>query len=420
MSSSVALTRQDNVTAFRLAHYVPLDEVDLSELTKIDIVLSGLFYSENLINIADLRLILKDELGCIIDSSELSEIVEQGCKLGYIIRVRGKYSLSEEIKGRLDEQFSAQQVSQEKAIEIWIEKDILPYYSNLREEIIEELKEKLLEFLTGFFLAHGAASVALITGETHLEIDSTINEAIENIEFKTPLSKEIAKEKFGVFLASDNSDTVSFLLTLGNKAFKYLSTICDPQVLENLKTSMEGKVVYLDSSIVYRLLKLQGVYRYKVTSEVVRLCKEFGLILKVTEVTLRELERRIKFDSSVLREYPTPVNLSEVGYNYLTEENFISSYWEASKETGISIEDFIAKYFYIDKLIEAEDIIIEPQTSEIKKILESRVTDILSKINLREDHEKSLSAAEHDAYMIALLEYQRKGLTLDRFLNNKS
>ncbi|MGE4273104.1 MAG: hypothetical protein AB7E31_09585 [Desulfitobacterium sp.] len=420
MSSLVALNCQDDITTFRLAHYVPLDEVDLAELTKIDIILSGLYHSENYINALDLELILKNELGCIINSSELSELLEQGYKLGYIAKVRGKYNLSDEIRSKLDEQFRVQQINQEKAIETWIERDISPFYNDLSEEIIKELKEKLVEFLTTFFLAHGAESVALITGGTQMEINFNINEAIESIDFKVPFSKEIAKEKFGAFLASDNSDAVSYLLVLANKAFKYLSTICDPQVLENLKKMMEGKTVYLDSSIVYRLLKLQGAFRYKVTSEVVSLCKEYGLVLKVTEATLKELERRIKFDSSVLREHPTPVNLSAVGYNYLTEENFISSYWELSKETGISIEDFIAKYSYIDRLIEAENIVIEPQTIETKGILEPRIKDILSKINLRDDHDKSPSAAEHDAYMIALIEYQRNGLTLDRFLSNKS
>jgi hypothetical protein len=133
-------------------------------------------------------------------------------------------------------------------------------------------------------------------------------------------------------------------------------------------------------------------------------------------MTMAELKRRIDYDSRILFEYPTPINLSSIGYKSYTEENFISTYWEQSRQTGISVHEFIAKYRHFDILIESEGIEIDKNQSHKDEEFDKRVNQILSKINARDDHEKSPNAAEHDAYMVALVESSRKGLVMEKFI----
>jgi hypothetical protein len=145
---------------------------------------------------------------------------------------------------------------------------------------------------------------------------------------------------------------------------------------------------------------------------------EFGLILKVSAMTLKELNRRISFDSRVLINHPIPTNLSAIGYNFLTEENFVSSFWKQSKEEGISSDDFITKYRNIDILLESQDIQVEKSMPIHDESFAKNWTETLGKINQRDDHEKSNAAADHDAYLITLIDDFRKGQPINRFLDN--
>jgi hypothetical protein len=415
--------KETDVMTVRLAHFVPLGEgeTDLSEVTKMEMVLNGLYFSIKILSLTELKMSIQTSLGCDIHISELSELIEKAVNVHYVNKLKvntiTKYNLTEEIRTKLDLQFKIQQDIQERVIYKWAQQEIISFYPELSEDIILEIQIKLVEFLTKLFLSHGVMSLNLMNGESREDITMNLSEIIEGMSFTVQQAKDIALETYPSFLSIQDFETINYLTSIIEKAFKYLATICDPQILNNLKTTIEGKVVLLDSSIVYRLLQLQGLHRYRVIREVVDLCQEFGLNLKVTGTTLKELERRIGFDSRVLREYPTPINLSAVGYNYITEENFISSYWEQSKVTGISINDFIAIYIHIDKLLINEGIKVETEIN-IDDKLEQRIKEIISKISMRTDQEKSYNATDHDAYMIATVEKSRKDMVLKNFIES--
>lgn len=404
--------------ALRLAHFVPLESVDLSKSTKKDLVINALFINNDACDINSIRNTIIEQLGCDIDRGHLKEILGELTKSEDIDKSQDKYVLNYSLYSKIETQRNTIVKFESTVIDYWIENTIKPKYSGLNSEELSELKNQLLQYLSTLFLSHGAESKSLIEGSRGDAQNTTTRLMLEKIKMSNDNLQGIAENEFVLFIGSSDANVRRYLESLVEKAFRYLTTICDPSVFETIKKSIMGKLLYLDSSTVYRLVNLQGEYRYRVTLDVINLCKEFGLQLKVTAMTMKELHRRIFFDSKVLKNYPAPTNLSAIGYKFYTEDNFVSSFWKQSKETGISVNDFITKYKNIDVLLENEGVEIEAEIPQHTDSFKKLWTELLSKINGREDHEKSHLAAEHDAYLIALLDQLRKEKTVNRFLDS--
>jgi hypothetical protein len=406
-----------NLPTIRLAHFVPFDDIDLSHSTKFDLVINALLLSNTAVDIRTLKNYIANEFGCELEESLLIEILQKMIELSYVDKTKNSYILNYSIYVKLRSQIDEIITFQEKVIETWCINVILPKYDDIKKEIIEELKRKLPEFLSNLFLEHGAESRALIeqsVQNSHTNVHTIMNK----IRFDHEESKEIAHVEFFSFLSSTDANTRRYLEILIEKAFRYLTTVCDPEVFEAIKNSIKGKILFLDSSTVYRLVNLQGESRYQSTKEVILLCKNFGFKLFVSAMTLKELYRRINFDSRVLLNHPTPTNLSAIGYNFMTEENFVSTFWRENRDFGVNINDYLTKYKSIDVLLESLDVEIEKEVPQHNDAFNEEWRRILSRINSREDHEKSALAADHDAYLIALMDYYRKDLAITRFLDN--
>lgn len=402
----------------RLAHYVPFENFDLSTSTKRDLVLNILFIENTALSISDIREKIRVNLGCDLDLPTLQHNLKVLIDDELISQSNDRFVLSYNCYSLMKSKVKEVSDFQEQILESWINESIIPQFGELDSVEISNLKDNLIQFLAILFLNHGAESKALIENNLVNGEYLSTNDVVEDLIYHNQIVKDIAKKEFPLFLGSPNANIRRYLEQLIEKAFRYLTTICDPKVLEDIKLAIKGKELYLDSSTVYRLLNLQGEHRYQIIKEVVSLSREFGLKLKVSAITLKELERRISFDSKVLLEHPTPVALSVVGYKYMTEENFVSTYWRTAKKQGIEIEDFISKYKNIDLVLEEEGIEVEKIMPVLSEEFNREWTELISKINIRNDHDKSAAAAEHDAYLVSLMDELRKTQVINRFLDS--
>ncbi|TFE26986.1 hypothetical protein [Cohnella luojiensis] len=407
-----------DLSLIRLAHYVPFESLDLAATTKNDLVLNALFIENTALTATEIKEKISMILGCNLDLQTIQNSLNSLTDDNLVTQSKDKYVLSFNCYSLMKSKVTEVGAFQEEVIEDWINESIKPHFVELDSVEISSLKDQLIQFLSILFLHHGAASKALIENELLTDDNLSTNDIIESLPFRSQSLKIIAKKEYLLFLGSTNANIRRYLEQLIEKAFRYLTTICDPNILEGIKHSIQGKDLYLDSSTVYRLLNLQGEHRYLLVRDVVNLCREFGFNLKVSVMTLKELERRISFDSRVLLEFPTPVALSAVGYKYMTEENFVSTYWRTAKRQGIEISDFISKYRNIDIVLEEEGIEVERVIPAHSNEFNVEWTDLISKINNRSDHEKSAAAAEHDAYLISLMVELRKNQVINRFLDS--
>ena len=101
------------------------------------------------------------------------------------------------------------------------------------------------------------------------------------------------------------------------------------------------------------------------------------------------------------------------GYKYRTSDNYVSSYWERTMKTGISVSDYNEFYSNADTILaESHNIEIERVSVEEESFINS-VQKYYSKINTFDTgNEKTPNSAWHDAYCLA---YVKKAATKRRF-----
>ena len=158
---------------------------------------------------------------------------------------------------------------------------------------------------------------------------------------------------------------------------------------------------------MYRLFNLQGKQRYETMRAVVDYCLSSGIELKVLQETVDELKRRIKYDSKVIIEHPIPTSFAAIGYNARTTDNYISTFWNERKTTGISAEDFNFRYSDVIALLGLYSITIDSENYVEEKNLHEQIEHLRKKVTeygTFKDDQKSENAIEHDAKCLATVE----------------
>lgn len=407
----------------RLAHLVQCSQ-DLSVDLQEDLIINALFQSNSALTVKEIESSLEEILGLQMNCTEIEKGIVSLLSRGLVLEQKSKYILSFDANENIKRIANQLPDLENKILNNWADSYLSPRYPDLNADQIGQLKVELVSFLNELFLRHGASSVELLGGSITDEASLGVSNIIESVSANAPELRQLRSIEFPVFLGSTDADTIRYLSTLIAKAISYLSIVCDPQVLKTLDQSIRGKIVYWDTNIIYRLFGLQGKQRFEVMESVVTLCKDFGLSLRVTSSTVDELRRRIHFDSRVLRDYPVPKNLASVGIKYISDENFVSTYWYEAKGKGISVKDFIDYYNHVPEILEEKGIMIDTDETNVSQKTRERINDLQSSLRKyveansspRQDYYKSTSAIEHDAILIGLVESKNDAGT--SFLNS--
>lgn len=170
--------------------------------------------------------------------------------------------------------------------------------------------------------------------------------------------------------------------------------------------------VYLDTSILYRLLNLQGSHRYESMKSLILFCQQAKMDVRVLQCSMEELKRRIRFDARVIVDHPTPIAFSAIGYKCRSEENYISTFWREQSKTGISVQDFNFRYFNILPHLDEFGISVDERDYINELNLQTKYTDMRAKVReygIFYDGKKSENAIDHDAECLTIVEQlQRK------------
>lgn len=299
---------------------VPCSE-NFSLSTKEDLVLNALFQSSTPLGAHNVVGLIRENLGCNLSLDEVLSILnklEKNKRL--VIKVERGYILTSQAEKQLQVLEQEAQARAGAVLKRWLQEDIRPAYPWLTPNQEEALKVGLIEFLNTLFLRHGIVSRNLITGgDTDLDLALDINNIVRDVCANSDI-QDIALKEFPRFLVAEEKARYQFLLDLIEKAVRYLTTVCDPELLATIKQRLQGKTLYLDSNVVYRFLGLQGEDRTRAIQEVIAICKDVGFQLRVSRRTALEIRKRMELDATILRQYQVPVNLASLGYRYRTQE----------------------------------------------------------------------------------------------------
>ncbi|MFW6679305.1 hypothetical protein ACOAOT_16785 [Lacrimispora sp. AGF001] len=304
------------------------------------------------------------------------------------------------------------EIVQNSALQSWIiefEKDI---NEKISQEHYEVIKETIIKYINGFFLIHGADSFALFTGISQydsIDVKELIEHSIQEVpeKYATYISSFLEK----IFTSELTSQQKRFCIKQINKAVAYLSTVADDFIVEKVEEKIRGITIYLDTPILYRLLNLQGEGRFLVITSLINYCRENQIELKVFNKTIEELRRRIQYDAKLIEKYEYPISFASIGYKCRTTENYLSTYWKAKMDTGISAKDFNYRYKDLAGLITELQIIIDTDNYIEKCNLKEQIDLLYGKVATFSakdpEYSKSDNSIDHDAVCLAIIEHLR-------------
>ena len=315
--------------------------------------------------------------------------------------------LTPDTTSKLNELISDNTSLENAALSQWYEE----YISICQEEESEKRRDIIINaqraFICRFFLTHGADCYNFISGQKvydEAKTEAIAQETIEQLGIDN--SHELQHFMTGTFARDYTKEQQSFLLLQFKKAVHYLSMVVNNDTKQHLYASLNGLVLYLDTSILYRLFNLQGEQRFVSMKSVVDHCKKAGITLKVLQVTIDELKRRIRYDARVIENHPIPVSFATIGYNARTADNYISTFWNERQKTGISAEDFNFRYSDVIALLGQYNIEIDETDYVLNKGLDEEVghlRNIVADYGTFKDDQKSENAVIHDAVCIATI-----------------
>lgn len=282
---------------------------------------------------------------------------------------------------------------------------------------VDKFNECLLSFIRTFFLLHGADCYKLINGEKqsdYFDLKTIAADCTNSID--EPIFEQFNTFLTSIFSRELSTAQLSFLMIQLKKAINYLSNVIDDKTKDSLYSQMNDLILYLDTTMLYRLLNLQGEKRYESTKKLIDFCKEARVKFKVLQTTVDEMKRRIQYDARVIIEHPTPVSFASIGYKCRTSENYISTFWNEQRKSGISATDFNFRYSDIKLLLDELEIVIDETNYILDYDLSQTKNDLCGKVskfgNSDPDYQKSPNAIEHDAECIASVCYLQKKNTL--------
>lgn len=356
----------------------------------------------------ELPKLIENTLHIVISAADIHRGIEHLSSDGRIYKEQDNIILTPSTIEEINELVQKNMAIEESALAQWCDQYSNEIGEQLTEDIVFIVRDSLKRFICRFFLTHGADCYSLIAGKK--EYDEAKAEAIAYEVMENVLSQhKSAIQTFltGLFTRDFTSEQQSFLLLQFKKAIHYLSMVVNEKTKQHLLSALKGLTLYLDTSILYRLFNLQGKHRYETMRSVVDYCLSSGIELKVLQETVDELKRRIKYDSKVIIEHPIPTSFAAIGYNARTTDNYISTFWNERKTTGISAEDFNFRYSDVIALLGQYKITIDSENYVEEKNLHEQVEHLRNKVTeygTFKDDQKSENAIEHDAKCLATVE----------------
>lgn len=356
----------------------------------------------------ELPKLIENTLHIAVSTTDIHRSIEHLCSDGRVYKEQESILLTPSTIEQINELIQKNMAIEESALAQWCDQYSNAIGEQLSEDVVFIVQDSLKRFICRFFLTHGADCYSLIAGKK--EYDEAKTEAIAYEVMGNDLSQhKSAIQSFltGLFTRDFTPEQQSFLLLQFKKAVHYLSMVVNDKTKQHLLSSLKGLTLYLDTSILYRLFNLQGEQRFETMRSVVDYCLSSGIELKVLQETVDELKRRIKYDSKVIIEHPIPTSFAAIGYNARTTDNYISTYWNERKTTGISAEDFNFRYSDVIALLGQYRITIDSENYVEEKNLGEKIEHLRKKVSeygTFKDDQKSENAIDHDAICLATVE----------------
>jgi hypothetical protein len=185
----------------------------------------------------------------------------------------------------------------------------------------------------------------------------------------------------------------------------------DPATVDNVRKFTSGQRLYLDTNVLYALLKLAGPMAYLSTKRALTLSGRLGYEICVTPWTLTEMQQSLRAARLRLARQPAPQAFTEPPLPATGErevEAFIGAFRRTQRDTGIDFEEFVSLHESINWWLALEGVAIVTDGCESIDEDDSKLNELGALLeNARETNEYERPLQEHDVKHRLLVERLR-------------
>ena len=263
-------------TTARISQMAHLKQKQISDNSCKAIIIDTLMESVNPLTEAELSSEITSLFHVLVSSKRLTYIINELISKGILMT-------DDQMHLRISDLAKIEYTStmlQEQAILSWIE--YIRTFKMIDKDVEEQLKKALPVFLRNLFVRHGVSSYQLLTStDNDMLIDSKQIAKHVADQFDERYITSIEELLPTIFQAISDSNVLKYLKQSIEKAVGYISEVISEDNLSQVTSSLNNLTIYLDTNVLYRLLKLQGKSRYESIKETLEFCKKYNIKLKM-------------------------------------------------------------------------------------------------------------------------------------------
>ena len=280
------------------------------------------------------------------------------------------------------------------------------------KEKIDNITECLKLFISKLFIRHGINCVLLLYPDNDkvkkwfMEIDTPVLNELPKID---PFVDTIIRIEMPIFFEDNDRRKKQYLTSLFNSSFYWHLSQIDEKGSRLLKEVTKGQSLFIDNNIIYSLVGLHGRVILKPIHSMLKIARNLGYDLWVTNKTLEEFNSSLHWKMKELKEKPPiPKDLARIAIDNLGEDSFLTIYWKDFVANGTSIEEFITKTSYIETILKELGI---RKTNDYRNVIDGSDELISEESTLRSCSEYTNEyIIEHDAFHRIFINKKRGGL----------
>lgn len=321
------------------------------------------------------------------------------------------------------ESLAEKRQAKEEVIDEWREMIIGKHGYGLKTSELDLLQRDLETYTVRLFERHGLECTRLLycgEPEIHGFIEASKEYLLRALPSHNPRVDRIRAYEIPAFFERATPKRKTYIAELLDATFLHYQLMVDKKVDRIVQHELQGKTLYIDTNVIYRLLGFHGKGTRSAISELIELSKHFGVSLKVAEATLAEYRRAWREDIKDLEKYPTfSKKAARIAAELLATNDFATGYLRRYAETGETLDFFRSMYSHITSFLEdagvqRDDIPMEEieadghpdkETREILDFVESWPRRFPKMPRYR----KLPPVAHHDAHLRCLVEQVRGG-----------
>jgi hypothetical protein len=359
--------------------------------------------------------VCKDKWGITLAPQEVSAAVQQLVTEGKVTTAGvTRIALTESCSQELAERIRSANEVEALALGEW-ESKLKQSAPSLGRDQIAELREDLITWIQQIIVERGVeAAVVLYPEQEHYKLRL---DEIKALGFSTLPQRDahvtlMRPEVLQGFLEGMTTIQRRYFDNLMTTAYLMSVFTLEPAALDEVRKLTKGQRLYIDTNVVYALVKLHGRTAYERTVHMLNQSRKVGYEICVTPWTVMEMQRSVEAARHKLgRKESLHATSARTANGGASEghEVFLEAFRRMQRDAGrITLKDFFALYEQVEELLAAEEVMVVADGCQEIDEDESRIDKQIELLKqARHGDDKPRSVLEHDAKHRLLVEKHR-------------